>query len=478
MDILICDLEKKNNLINILNNIEQQFLFKKFTDSNCDTVTFKLIENDFKIVDKIDNSQPEFVLIVGHPGAGKSTILRTRKDILSYDINTYTYIDPDDIRIFSKGYRKNINGATAFVSDKSLQKKMFIYKLPTGKFDEYNVYVEDGYIDSNGNFISKYKLMDTSSSCRNMVRDITHGNWNFSKSLLGKCVDKNSNVIFSLTCLDISICDSIIRYFKDNNYKIKIICIYTDYQTGLDRVKNRIKYDGRYISTDYYTSIWKALWGSSAGNTIYDHFKTKYDSQNIIFIDNNNTKEISPIMNAPQSQRTINIKCGNILENLTNNTILIDPAGIMFNGSTYFGGGLSGLIYSHFKIYGKPHNFKGKIKQTEAIYNNELNNQILGIKGIIHAYGPNLKPNFFINLEKTIKSINTELGKINIDENTEIRFPLISSGIFKPRNIDIIDIGVNIYNYIQKNILYNCKIYIYIYNKTNCDNIKSKLSQI
>lgn len=147
----------------------------------------------------------------------------------------------------------------------------------------------------------------------------------------------------------------------------------------------------------------------------------------------------------------------------------------MFQHSTYSGSSLSGSIYKHFKIYKTKHNFKGNIIETQALYNNTLDYQQLGIKGIIHAYGPRSEPNFFTNLETTIKNVNTELGKIKIDENTEIRFPLISSGIFKPKNIDIIDIGVSIYNYIQKYISYKCKISIYVYNKTNCDKIKLKL---
>lgn len=284
-NIILCDYKKKNKLLDILSNIEQSFVFdNKFIDTNCDTVTREMIKNDFKLSESYSN--PEFVLMVGHPGAGKSTILRTRKDILSYDINTYTYIDPDDLRLFSSGYRKNINGNQAYNNNKSLIKRKFIYQLPTGIFGKYNIYMEDGYCDINNNFISSYKLMDNNLTCRIMVRDITHGNSHFPRSLLGDCVRNKSNVIFSLTCDNFYFCDSIINYFVENKYKIKIICVYTDKQTGLNRVKSRIKKDGRYVSTKYYNSIWDSLWNSK-GYTIYDFLKKKYNQQNVIYIDNN-----------------------------------------------------------------------------------------------------------------------------------------------------------------------------------------------
>jgi predicted ABC-type ATPase len=290
MDIIISNYNKRKKLIKILENIDNNYNFvNNILSQECDIVTTDMINNDFKLTSSNDN--PEFILLVGHPGAGKSTILK-QQTFLKYDINSYTYIDPDDLRMFSPGYRKNINGTQAYTQDKTLQKSLYVYKLPTGTFNNYNTYVEYGYTKDN-KFMSIKNLIGKTFSCKNMVQALTHSfGILHDSSILYKCMVNKSNVIFSLSCDTSSICTTIINTFRENNYTVKIICIYTDEHIGYERIKKRMYKDGRYVTKQYYNTVWTDLWdGIKQKTDIYSKLIDEYKNDqniNVIFINNNN----------------------------------------------------------------------------------------------------------------------------------------------------------------------------------------------
>jgi len=120
--------------------------------------------------------------------------------------------------------------------------------------------------------------------------------------------------------------------------------------------------------------------------------------------------------------------------------ILIDPAGTAFqNDSTnrYTGGGLSRMIYEYFNIMGTEHSY-GKLNAGQALLNEtvfkEKNNKNVRI---IHAVGPNINENFFDLLNKTIQSIENIINSNFKDKKICLLLPLISGGIFKPKNIPL-----------------------------------------
>lgn len=133
------------------------------------------------------------------------------------------------------------------------------------------------------------------------------------------------------------------------------------------------------------------------------------------------------------------LKLSNLAE-----VILVDPAGSAFDGrAKYEAGGLSGVIYKQMKIggvqmYGQMHEF-GQLRAGQAVWNPSVE----GVVGVIHAVGPNYQGRYvdrayWDTLEKTFKSINAILAlKEYTFKSIKVALPLISSGIFKPRDLDI-----------------------------------------
>ena len=154
-------------------------------------------------------------------------------------------------------------------------------------------------------------------------------------------------------------------------------------------------------------------------------------------------------------------------ENKENNWIIIDPAGEAFLGGnkTYQGGGLSGFIYNKFQIKGKEHNQPTTFSYCDArISEADLTGKA---RAMIHAIGPDgrippykgNKQGFYRCLDQCINNIGTLLDnedlKSKIDIDTQIRIPLISSGIYRGdifNTNDMTDYFINLTKSIEKHI--------------------------
>jgi len=123
------------------------------------------------------------------------------------------------------------------------------------------------------------------------------------------------------------------------------------------------------------------------------------------------------------------------------------------------------MIYEYFNIMGTEHSY-GKLNAGQALLNEtvfkEKNNKNVRI---IHAVGPNINENFFDLLNKTIQSIENIINSNFKDKKICLLLPLISGGIFKPKNIPL-EKYVEEYNkmvisnfYNHKNI--NVKMFFY-----------------
>tara|TARA_R110001592_G_scaffold18816_12_gene77726 strand:- start:5073 stop:9551 length:4479 start_codon:yes stop_codon:yes gene_type:complete len=154
-------------------------------------------------------------------------------------------------------------------------------------------------------------------------------------------------------------------------------------------------------------------------------------------------------------------------ENKENNWIIIDPAGEAFLGGskTYQGGGLSGFIYNKFQIRGKEHNQPTAFSYCDArISETDLTGKV---RAMIHAIGPNgsidpykgNKQGFYQCLDQCINNIGNLLDnedlKSKIDAETQIRIPLISSGIYRGdifNTNDMTEYFINLTKSIRKHI--------------------------
>lgn len=176
-------------------------------------------------------------------------------------------------------------------------------------------------------------------------------------------------------------------------------------------------------------------------------------------------------------------KGGLLLELFDENTIIVDPAGIAFDGSnTYNGGELSGAIYKLFDVldeYGtnaKKHKF-GRIETTQNLFNTEIlnkNEKTKNIIGVIHAIGPdqriiNDKKQYFDLLQKTLENIKENM-KIFDNFKGVLRLPLISGGIFRD-NIELCEYFnefIKLVLDIFKDVNYNVVVFTFKEDENKC----------
>ena len=178
---------------------------------------------------------------------------------------------------------------------------------------------------------------------------------------------------------------------------------------------------------------------------------------------------------------------GLLLEPFDENTIIVDPAGIAFNGGNkYNGGELSGAIYKLFGVLSedgnaKKHNF-GKIETTQNLFNTLIlneNKKTENIIGVIHAVGPNRNsdyldsefPNdsYFYDLQNTLENIKENM---TIFDNFKgvLRLPLISGGEFRG-NIELCDYFDKFIEFVLKifvDINYTVVVFTYSKKENKC----------
>lgn len=168
-----------------------------------------------------------------------------------------------------------------------------------------------------------------------------------------------------------------------------------------------------------------------------------------------------------------------------NNWVIIDPAGAAFlkdadgkyRDNYKRVSGASKAIYDQYNLTNKSHNIKldyGQARKSEEVFEGK-------IKGMIHAIGPNenIKPydniaNFNKKMKECIESIKAELEKLigdgGLDEETEIRIPLISSGEYGKNIVrkNYNSYISNLVNLIRINLCpFNYKIVLCLYGKTD-----------
>jgi len=239
------------------------------------------------------------VIIMGAPGAGKSTILnKFGNQLLKYDMNDYIYIDPDEVRFYSDDYRKHINGTYVYqmqrdplpilINDKihniplaQMHRTSWFYELPTGQYKKYVSFKEDGYSILYGNneyFVSNMYTMDY---CKGITFELCWG----ANGIFKQCIQNKKNIICSLPCSDVHHCyNNIIDIALKNNYIITIVSIYTSLHTSINRAQNRMYSDGRFMNSEFikinYDSIWE--------NTIRQLKNIVNKNINMEYIGNNN----------------------------------------------------------------------------------------------------------------------------------------------------------------------------------------------
>ena len=166
-------------------------------------------------------------------------------------------------------------------------------------------------------------------------------------------------------------------------------------------------------------------------------------------------------------------------------TIIVDPAGVMFNSNKFIGGGSSGALYNAFKIINKDHNHNYNVDYPNTYYNTynenyEINKYYINDKkhekqndidkfnsnkynkviALIHIMSPDASLDneknpstgeswFYIFIKRELNNIKNNIKLNFVNFSGILRLPLISLGI-NGRDIDKNDYMPKYINYIIK----------------------------
>ena len=185
---------------------------------------------------------------------------------------------------------------------------------------------------------------------------------------------------------------------------------------------------------------------------------------------------------------TIKLVNKSVIDNATDNTVFVDPAGSAFSGTydivRWVGGGVSGALYNYAKINGNnisnnlsKENFEAVKNKTSAAYN-KYNNC-----GIIHVVSFNFSDQLYDNntiIEELTKSYTHVYNEyIKLADNSDFRMVVLSGAIFAGNYKDkILELTPKIIHDIFTKSIKPINMSIYEIDKNSFDKLVKEFSKL
>ena len=225
----------------------------------------------------------------------------------------------------------------------------------------------------------------------------------------------------------------------------------------------------------------KLFYDTTTEIKIFDDSKKFDDSKNLAEIIKEFIQNISVNIDAFKTALLNSIIIGDILKDLQNNDIIVDPAGLNFMQNKFDGAtGLSGDIYNnlldpkykisspddvqiYFKNFTNENDLFKIDKKNKNAFHHYYNDESYKNIHLIHAIGPNYREKNLTNIKDEYKNfmilyndIYIEYNNINTIKDKNLRLPLHSTGQFSGGDSNM--------NYI---LICLALAYLYIYCKIN-----------
>lgn len=186
------------------------------------------------------SSVPELVMLMGAPGAGKSTSLeKVFPQISERKKSDFVTVDPDALRVrYSRAYRDLLSGTVAATYHPDMR--------------EHSGYMEGvdwlvmGYAPRSGpRRLAAYMGAIRDTDCLEVGRRFTR-----LRSFLRDILEARYNLVLDTTCSDFSSCQKVAEYALAQNYKVTFVVVTTQLPKMLARARVRAFTTGRWIDGD------------------------------------------------------------------------------------------------------------------------------------------------------------------------------------------------------------------------------------
>ena len=173
------------------------------------------------------------IILLGNPGAGKTTIIKNVLKLLNLKMENFLRVDEDELRLYCNTFINDINGTQAVLDGHKGTKKKWISPNGDSKLDTW------GYVNSDG------KYMAVNNAVARNFKEVR----NAMETILFKRTLNRYNLLYDSLCNNAFLCKNVFPN-KFSSYDIIYIGVFTNPRTSKNRLMEKSFETGRYFPPD------------------------------------------------------------------------------------------------------------------------------------------------------------------------------------------------------------------------------------